>query len=93
MCALINFKLKFQGFNITHNLTRMSAMAKPVYNCIMRYSRTKPVIVFVPTRKQARLTAIDILTYSASEGQSTQFLHVDVEDLKPYLDKLSDKVC
>lgn len=81
-----------QGLNITHNHTRMSAMAKPVYNCIMRYSRTKPAIVFVPTRKQARLTTIDMLTYSAAEGKPNQFLHVDVEDMKPYLDKLTDKV-
>ncbi|XP_065353810.1 U5 small nuclear ribonucleoprotein 200 kDa helicase [Cloeon dipterum] len=87
----VPLELHIQGFNITHNQTRINSMAKPVYNSIMRHSRNKPVIVFVPTRKQARLTAIDILTYSASEGSASQFLRAHVDDLKPFLDKLSDK--
>ncbi|CAH0553226.1 unnamed protein product [Brassicogethes aeneus] len=87
----IPLELHIQGFNITHNLSRLVAMGKPVYNAIHRYSVHRPVIVFVPTRKQARMTAIDLLTYAAAEGQPNKFFHAEEEDIKPFLDRMSDK--
>ncbi|KAF4517384.1 hypothetical protein B566_EDAN009812 [Ephemera danica] len=87
----VPLELHVQGFNVTHNLTRLSAMAKPTYNAILKHSPTKPVLVFVPTRKQARLTAIDLLTFTASEGQPNRFLHAQPDDLKPFLDRITDK--
>lgn len=61
--------LPSQGFNISHTQTRLLSMAKPVYHAIMKHSPKKPVIVFVPSRKQTRLTAINILTTCASDVQ------------------------
>lgn len=88
----------FQGFNVSHNQSRIIAMGKPTYQSILRYSPKKAIIVFVPSRKQARLTAIDILTYSAAEIQpdtenpKSRFLHVTEEDIQPFLEKITDKV-
>ncbi|CAD7082565.1 unnamed protein product [Hermetia illucens] len=87
----IPLELHVQGFNITHNASRIAAMSKPVYNAITKHSPHKPVIVFVSSRKQARLTAIDILTYCASELQPNRFFHAEEEDIKPFLDRMSDK--
>lgn len=73
-------------------------MAKPTYQAILRHSPRKPVIIFVPSRKQTRLTAIDILTFSAAEIQvdtetpRSRFLHVKEEDIQPFLEKITDKV-
>jgi len=61
--------LPLQGFNISHTQTRLLSMAKPVYHAIMKHSPKKPIIVFVPSRKQTRLTAINILTTCASDVQ------------------------
>lgn len=63
------FCLGLQGFNISHTQTRLLSMAKPVYHAITKHSPKKPVIVFVPSRKQTRLTAIDILTTCAADIQ------------------------
>lgn len=87
----IPLELHVQGFNVTHNASRLIAMAKPVYNAIIKHSPHKPVIVFVPTRKQARLTAIDLLTFTAAEKQSNRFFHAEEEDIKPFLDRMTDK--
>uniref|UniRef100_A0A1A9ZDE9 U5 small nuclear ribonucleoprotein 200 kDa helicase n=1 Tax=Glossina pallidipes TaxID=7398 RepID=A0A1A9ZDE9_GLOPL len=87
----IPLELHIQGFNITHNATRIASMSKPVYNSVLKYSPHKPVIVFVSSRKQARLTAIDILTYSASDLQPNRFFHAEKEDIKPFLDRMTDK--
>ncbi|KAJ9583779.1 hypothetical protein L9F63_021869 [Diploptera punctata] len=87
----IPLELHVQGFNVTHNASRLIAMAKPVYNAILKHSPHKPVIVFVPTRKQARLTAIDLLTFTAAEGQPNRFFHAEEDDIKPFLDRMTDK--
>uniref|UniRef100_A0A8D2P9T9 U5 small nuclear ribonucleoprotein 200 kDa helicase n=1 Tax=Zosterops lateralis melanops TaxID=1220523 RepID=A0A8D2P9T9_ZOSLA len=72
----VPLELHIQGFNISHTQTRLLSMAKPVYHAVMKHSPKKPVLVFVPSRKQTRLTAINILT--------------TCKDLVPYLEKLSD---
>uniref|UniRef100_A0A4W4GY63 U5 small nuclear ribonucleoprotein 200 kDa helicase n=1 Tax=Electrophorus electricus TaxID=8005 RepID=A0A4W4GY63_ELEEL len=72
-------ELHIQGFNVSHTQTRLLSMAKPVYHAIMKHSPTKPTLVFVPSRRQTRLTAIDILTFCAAD-----------KDLAPFLEKLSD---
>lgn len=87
----IPLELHIQGFNVTHNATRIATMSKPVYNAILKYSAHKPVIVFVSSRKQARLTAIDILTYAASDLQPNRFFHAEEEDIQPFLERMSDK--
>lgn len=93
----VPLELHIQGYNISHNMSRIIAMAKPTYQAILRHAPKKPVIVFVPSRKQTRLTAIDILTFSAAEIQvetetpRSRFLHVAEEDIMPFLEKISDK--
>lgn len=87
----IPLELHVQGFNITHNATRIAAMSKPVYNAIVKHSPHKPVLVFVSSRKQARLTAIDILTYCAAEAQPNRFFHAEEEDIKPFLERMTDR--
>ena len=67
-------------------------MAKPVYHAIGKHSPHKPVIVFVPSRKQTRITATDLLTFCCADTQPTKFLHVKDKELKPFLEKITDKV-
>ena len=59
--------LGLQGFNVSHTQTRLLSMAKPVYHAIMKHSPSKPAVVFVPSRRQTRLTAIDIRTFCAAD--------------------------
>uniref|UniRef100_A0A336M1D6 U5 small nuclear ribonucleoprotein 200 kDa helicase n=1 Tax=Culicoides sonorensis TaxID=179676 RepID=A0A336M1D6_CULSO len=87
----VPLELHIQGFNMTHNASRVAAMSKPVYNAITKYSPHKPVIVFVSSRKLARITAVDILTYCTAEQQPNRFFHADEEDIKPFLDRMEDK--
>jgi pre-mRNA-splicing helicase BRR2 len=63
-------------------------MAKPTYNAILKHAPRKPVIVFVPSRKQTRLTAIDLLTYAAADNQPDRFLHAEQEDIQTFLAKI-----
>ena len=64
-------EIYFQSFDQSNYSARLMAMAKPVYNSIVRHSDGKPVIVVVPSRRQAQLTAIDLMTYHDSQEGSS----------------------
>ena len=49
-------------------------MNKPTYAAIQLHSPTKPVIVFVSSRRQTRLTANDLITFAVAEERPQQFL-------------------
>ena len=67
---IVSCYLLYQGFNITHTASRLIAMTKPMYQSIVKHSPKKPVIVFVPSRRQTKLTALDLLTFSGAENDA-----------------------
>lgn len=81
----VPLEMVIQGFDIHHRATRLLAMSRPVYQSIKHYSPDKPVIVFVPDRKQARMTAIDLLLHAASDDKPKRFLHVSDETMRPHV--------
>lgn len=89
----VPLELHIQGFTITHTPSRLVAMMKPVYHSICKHSPKLPAIIFVPSRKQTRLTAVDLLTFCAADLQPQRFLHCAEEDLQPHLKHIKDKVC
>ena len=76
-------EIVIQSFDIANLEARISAMARPAYTAVSNMLREAPTpadaksaILFVPTRKQARLTALDLLTYAAADGEAEKFLQV-----------------
>ena len=86
----VPLELHIQGFSITHTQSRLLSMAKPVYNAINKHSPKRAAIVFVPSRKQSKLTAVDILTYAAADGTPQRFLHCNESELEAYLEHVKD---
>ena len=80
-------EVQVYGFNMTYNASRIISVGKPTYNTNMKLSPRKPFIVFIPSRKQTRFTAINLLTYAASD----RLLHVEPEDIATFLDKIRNK--
>ena len=62
------------GFSGRHYCPRMATMNKPCYAAIKQHSPTKPVIIFVASRRQTRLTAFDLISYAASDENPRAFL-------------------
>ncbi|KAG0180469.1 DEIH-box ATPase [Apophysomyces sp. BC1034] len=87
----VPLEIHMQSYNIPHFASLMMAMAKPTYLAITTHSANKPVIVFVPSRKQCRLTAVDIITYCIGDDTPDRFLHCKLEEIQPMLDRLQDK--
>jgi len=61
-------EIYFQSFDQSNFSARLLAMAKPLYNSIIKHRDGKSVIVYVSSRRQAQLTAIDLMTYNESRN-------------------------
>jgi activating signal cointegrator complex subunit 3 len=61
---------------------RNATMNKPCYAAITTHSPHKPVIIFVTSRRQTRLTALDLISLSAADGKPKQWLHMDEDDME-----------
>lgn len=84
-------EVHLQSFNIPHYPSLMIAMAKPAYLAIVEWSPNEPVIAFVPSRKQCKLTANDLLAYVLADNEESRFLNIEPADLKPHLDQVQDR--
>ena len=70
--------LSVQGFEVGHFGSRMMAMAKPCFVALQEHVDKDPdhasCLVFVPSRKQTQLSAIDLMTYAAAAGDPLFFV-------------------
>ncbi|KAI6238035.1 hypothetical protein M3Y99_00730500 [Aphelenchoides fujianensis] len=103
-CTLFNFPptarptkldVKLMSFNLSHMASRLAAMVRPVYSAVCRHGgklNPKPALIFVPTRRQTRSTAVDLLTLAHADRQPQRFVHLspDDENFRQLREKLSD---
>jgi activating signal cointegrator complex subunit 3 len=54
----------------------MATMNKPAYAAIQTHSPTKPVLIFVSSRRQTRLTALDVIAYAAADERPEAFVNM-----------------
>ena len=64
-----------QGYPGKHYCPRMQAMNKPAFAAIRAHSPSKPALVFVSSRRQTRLTALDLIALAAADETPHMFLH------------------
>ncbi|CAN0876921.1 DExH-box ATP-dependent RNA helicase DExH14 [Linum grandiflorum] len=98
--GLFNFKpsvrpvpleVHIQGYPGKYYCPRMNSMNKPAYAAIASHSPTKPVLIFVSSRRQTRLTALDLIQHAASDEHPIQFLSMEEEDLQMVLSQVMDQ--
>ncbi|CAJ2501941.1 Uu.00g047940.m01.CDS01 [Anthostomella pinea] len=68
----------------------MQSMNRPSFLAIKTHSPDKPVIVFVPSRRQTRLTAKDLINMCGMEDDPRRFVHMSEEDLQLNLSRVKD---
>jgi pre-mRNA-splicing helicase BRR2 len=87
----VPLEIHIQSYNVPHFASLMMAMAKPTYIAITQHADNKPAIVFVSSRKQCKLTAVDLITYCIADDKAYQFLHCMPEDVVSILERVQDK--
>lgn len=68
----------------------MQSMNRPTFLAIKSHSPDKPVIVFVASRRQTRLTARDLINFCGMEDNPRRFMRMDEEDLALNLARVKD---
>ncbi|CAI2174252.1 1160_t:CDS:10, partial [Funneliformis geosporum] len=82
--------IHIEGFSERHYCPRMATMNKPTFINIMRHSPIKPVIVFVSSRRQTRLTAQDLIAYCCLTENPHHFLRMTEEELQIIQSQIKD---
>jgi activating signal cointegrator complex subunit 3 len=52
---------------------------------VQLHAPVKPVLVFVSSRRQTRLTALDLIAYAAADERPSQFVHMPEPELEQAL--------
>ncbi|CAI5759731.1 unnamed protein product [Candida verbasci] len=68
----------------------MKTMNKPAFMAIKQHSPDKPVLVFVASRRQTRLTALDLIHLCGIESNPRRFLKIDDFELEGILENVKD---
>ena len=69
----------------------MQSMNRPTFLAIKTHSPEKPVIVFVTSRRQTRLTAKDLISLCGMEDDPRRFVHMTEDDLQLNLSRVKDE--
>lgn len=86
----VPLEIHISGFPGKHYCPRMMTMNKPAYSAIITHSPTKPVIIFVSSRRQTRLTANDLISLCALNDSPKRFLHMDEADIEAVVSQVKD---
>lgn len=97
--GLFNFKpsvrpvplsVHISGYPGKHYCPRMATMNRPTFQAIRQYSPCTPALVFVSSRRQTRLTALDLISFLAAEENPKQFMHMEEREMDQILDGIKD---
>ncbi|KAI9773192.1 MAG: hypothetical protein M1835_006186, partial [Candelina submexicana] len=69
----------------------MQSMNRPTFLAIKSHSPDKPVIVFVASRRQTRLTAKDLINFCGMEDNPRRFVRMSEDDLQLNLSRVKDE--
>ena len=86
----VPLELHIQSFTIPHFPSLMLAMAKPTYAAVLGMSPEKPAMIFVPSRKQARATALDLIAACVASDDEDRFLHAEIDEIAPLLQRVNE---
>ena len=79
----VPLEIFIDSFSGRHYCPRMASMNKPIFESIMTHSPDQPVLVFVSSRRQTRLTAQDLITHVSNNiSDSRRFLRMDIQEIE-----------
>ncbi|OLY81608.1 putative helicase mug81 [Smittium mucronatum] len=87
---LVPLSIYIEKFSNKHYSPRMSSMNRPAFRSIKKLSPDKPVIIFVSSRRQTRLTATEIIGFLGNESNPKQFLKMTNIELEILLENVLD---
>lgn len=84
-------KIHIQSYPGKHYCPRMATMNKPCYAAIKMHSPDRPTLIFVASRRQTRITALDLISYAAADGNPKSFLGCDEAYIEAIAEGIRDE--
>lgn len=92
----VPLEVHISGYPGKHYCPRMISMNKPTYQAIRMYAYNSPSLVFVSSRRQTKLTAVDLISFLATDTDSKQWLHMEENAMAQIVKSIKDnnlKLC
>ncbi|XP_050547877.1 activating signal cointegrator 1 complex subunit 3-like, partial [Daktulosphaira vitifoliae] len=92
----VPLEVHISGYAGRNYCPRMATMNKPIYQAIRQHSPTQPVMIFVSSRRQTRLTALDLIAYLGGEDNPKQWVHKNDYEMDQIIENIRDpnlKLC
>ncbi|XP_061729195.1 activating signal cointegrator 1 complex subunit 3 isoform X1 [Cydia pomonella] len=86
----VPLEVHISGHPGRHYCPRMMTMNKPTFQAIRQHSPAAPALVFVSSRRQTRLTALDLIAYLAAEDNPKQWLHMQESEMEQILSNIRE---
>lgn len=86
----VPLEVHISGHPGRHYCPRMMTMNKPTFQAIRTHSPAAPALVFVSSRRQTRLTALDLIAYLAAEENPKQWLHMQESEMEQILSNIRE---
>ncbi|GBP16148.1 Activating signal cointegrator 1 complex subunit 3 [Eumeta japonica] len=86
----VPLEVHISGHAGRHYCPRMMSMNKPTFQAIKTHSPCAPTLVFVSSRRQTRLTALDLIAYLAAEDNPKQWLHMQESEMEQILSNIRE---
>lgn len=80
-CFILDFTLRSHTQRLANSATSTASLPTTNNHDQQVHSPTKPVLVFVASRRQTRLTALDLISHAAADERPTQFLNIASDEL------------
>ncbi|GFY27543.1 activating signal cointegrator 1 complex subunit 3 [Trichonephila clavipes] len=87
----VQLEIHVSGHHGKHYCPRMALMNKPTYQAIQTHSPDKPALIFVSSRRQTRLTAIDLIAYLVAGSNHQQWMHMEEAEMRSVVDLIRDQ--
>ena len=87
----VPLEVHIQSFPGKFYCPRMASMNKPCFTQIRIHSPLKPVLIFVSSRRQTRLTALDLISCLAAESNPKQWLHMPESEMSSIVSQIIDQ--
>ncbi len=87
----VPLEVHIQGYAGKFYCPRMATMNKPCYHEISIHSPSKPALIFVSSRRQTRLTALELISFLATDAQPKKWLHLPENEMSMLLNGVTDQ--
>ena len=89
--GLYNFRPSVRPVPLECHISGMSTMNKPAFQGIKQHPPTKPVLIFVSSRRQTRVTALELLQFLTAEDNPKQWLNMDDTEMEGVTAHIKDQ--